>query len=63
MGNRLREGNHLSILPSQAGQLSILPSVVRETSTSLSEVTFCGPGVKAVKVRLFPLVDKRAGGR
>jgi len=39
--------NHLSISPSQPGKLSLLPSVEREMSTSQSEVTFCGPGVKA----------------
>jgi len=30
-----------------SGQLSLLPSVGREISTIQSEVTFCGPGVKA----------------
>jgi len=39
--------NHLSISPSQPDQLSLLPSEGREISTSQSEVTFCGPGVKA----------------
>ena len=39
--------NHLSISPSQPGQLSLLPSVERDMSTSQSEVTFCDPGVKA----------------
>ena len=39
--------NHLSISPSQPGQLSLLPSVEREMSTSQTEVMFCGPGVKA----------------
>jgi len=39
--------NHLSISPSQPGQLSLLPPVGREMSTSQTEVMFCGPGVKA----------------
>jgi len=39
--------NHLSISPSKPGQLSLLPSVGREMSTSQSEVTFYGLGVKA----------------
>jgi len=39
--------NYLSISLSQPGQLSLLPSVGRQMSTSQSEVTFCGPGVKA----------------
>jgi len=39
--------NHLSISPSQPGQLSLLPSVGRKMSSSQSEMTFSGPGVKA----------------
>jgi len=39
--------NHLSISPSQPGQLSLQPSVGREMSTGQSEVTFYVSGVKA----------------
>ena len=35
--------NRFSISPSQPGQLRLLPSVGRVTSTGQSEVTFCGP--------------------
>ena len=38
--------NHLSISPSHSGQLSLLPSVGREVSTSQSAVILCGWGVK-----------------
>jgi len=39
--------NHLTISPSQPGQLSLLSSVGREMSTSQSAVTFSGWGAKA----------------
>jgi len=39
--------NHLSISQIKPGQLSLLPSVEQEMNTSQSEVTFCGPLVKA----------------
>jgi len=39
--------NYLSISPGQPGQLSLLPSVGWEMSTSQSEVMFYGSGVKA----------------
>jgi len=39
--------NHLSISPSHPGQLSLLPSVGREMSTSQSAVMLCDWGVKA----------------
>ena len=44
--------NHLSISPSQPGQLSRLYSVGRKMSTSQSEVTFYGAGSEG---RLIPL--------
>jgi len=44
---RLRRTNHLSISPSHPGQLSLLPSVGREISTSQSAVILCGWRVKA----------------
>jgi len=34
--------NHLSISPSHSGQLSLLPSVGREMSTSQNVVMLCG---------------------
>jgi len=46
-----RRINHLSTSP---GHLSLLPSVGLEMSTSQSEVTFCGSGVKADKILLTP---------
>jgi len=39
--------NHLSISPSRQGQLSLLPSVGWEMSTSQSAVMLCGWGAKA----------------
>ena len=39
--------NHVSISPCHPGQLSLLPSVGREMSTSQSAVMLCGWGVKA----------------
>ena len=39
--------NHLSISPSQPGQLGLLPSAGREMSTGQSAATLCGWGVKA----------------
>jgi len=47
MGDRLRRINRLSISPSHTVQLSLLPSVGREMSTSQSAVMLCGWGVKA----------------
>jgi len=44
--------NHLSISPSQQGQLSLLPADGRKISTGQSEVTFCWPGSEG---RLIPL--------
>jgi len=46
MGDHLRQINHLSISPSHPGQLSLLPSVGREMSTSQSTVMLYGWGVK-----------------
>jgi len=46
MGDRLRRINHLGISPSHPGQLSLLPSVGQEMSTSQSTVMLCGWGVK-----------------
>jgi len=42
MGDHLQMGKHLSISPSHRGQLSLLPSVGREMSTSQSVVMLCG---------------------
>jgi len=42
-----RRANHLSIAPSYPGQLSLLPSVGQELSTSQSVVMLCSWGVKA----------------
>jgi len=39
--------NHLRILPSHPGQLSLLPSMGQEMSSSQSLVMLCGCGVKA----------------
>jgi len=39
--------NYLSTSPSHPGKLSLLPSAGREMSTSRSELTLCGRGVKA----------------
>ena len=47
LGDHLWADKATSISPSQPDQLSLLPSLGREISTSQSEVTFCGPGVKA----------------
>jgi len=47
MGDRLWRTNHLSISPSNPGQLSLLSSAGREMSTSQSAVMLCGWGVKA----------------
>jgi len=47
MGDRLRRINQLSISPSHPSQLSLLPLVGREMSTSQSVVMLCGWGVKA----------------
>jgi len=63
MGDRLRRINYLSISPNHLGQLSLLPSAGRETSTSQSAVMLCGWGVKASRLWFIPLVDKRVGGR
>jgi len=46
MVDHLRWANHLTISPSHPGQLSLLPSVGLEMSTSQSVVTLCGWGVK-----------------
>ena len=54
------QANHLSISPSHAGQLSLLPSAGRKTSTSQNAVMLCGRGVKAGWLIPFvPFVDKR----
>jgi len=53
--------NHLSISPSHAGQLSLLPSSGRETSTRQSAATLSGWALRAGMVH--SLVDKRVGGK
>jgi len=53
--------NHLGILPSHLGQLSLLPYAGREMSTGQSAVMLCSWRVKAEW--LIPYVDKRVGGR
>jgi len=61
MGERLRAGIPPQYVISHPGQLSLLPSVGRETSTGKSAVMRCGWGSKAGL--LIPFVDKRVGGR
>jgi len=46
MGDRLRRTNHLGISPSYPDQLSLLPLVGREMSTSQNAVMLCGWGGK-----------------
>jgi len=46
LGDRLRRTNHFSISPNHPGQLSLLPLVGREMTTSQSAVMLCGYGVK-----------------
>ena len=53
--------DHLGILPSYLGQLSLLPYVGQELSTSQSVLMLCGWGVKAGW--FIPLVDKRLTGK
>jgi len=54
--------SHLSISPSHPGQLSFLPSAVREMSTSQSVAALL-LGVKGRHGSFFiPVVDKRMGG-
>ena len=61
MGDRLGAGIPSQHVTSHPGQLSLLPSVVREMSTGQSAVMCCGWGIKAGW--LIPFVDKRVGGR
>ena len=51
MGDCLQVANHLSISPSCTGQLSLVPSVGQEMSTSQSAATVCGWGLKACMVQ------------
>jgi len=57
-----RQANHFSILPSHPGQLSPLPSVGQEMSTSHNAVMLGGWAVKAGMVHSI-YVNKRVGGR
>jgi len=66
---KIMRANHLSILPSHPGQLSLLPSAGREMSTSQSAVMLCGWEVKAPPPHhnrftgLFPGPSGWAGAR
>jgi len=59
MGDHLWAGIPSQYVTSHPGQLSLLPSVGREMSTSQNALMHCGWGIKAGWLILF--VDKRVG--
>jgi len=60
MGDRLRAGIPTRYVISHSGQLSLIPSVGREMSTSQNAVMRCGWRLK--ERWLIPFVNKRVDG-
>ena len=63
MGDRLPAVRPARFVTSHSGQLSLLPSAGRKTSTVPAKVQLRSAAGESLQVRFIPLVDKRVRGR